>query len=100
MECQANAPEFRVATQRYSDEELVILSVSVGESPDVVRDFVARFGLENPFVVDSSGSIASAYGLVSTPTTYSIDAAGNIVEKREGVVSQAWIDQAANQGGG
>lgn len=100
MACQANAPEFRVASERYSQEDLVILSLSVGEDPDVVRAFVDRLELDFPYAVDTNGAVAAFYGLITTPTTFVISQDGRIIETREGVIDQAWIDAAVEQGGG
>ncbi len=74
--------------------------MSIGESPTAGREFIARFGLEIPFVIDANGAVANAYGLVSTPTTYVIDREGRLVDEREGLISQGWIDGTLSTIGG
>jgi hypothetical protein len=59
----------------------------------MVADFIARYGLDYPFVLDPVGTVGSAYKLRSTPTTYFVGPDGLIRDMTLGVVSQGWIEK-------
>lgn len=66
----------------------------------MVADFMARYELDYPFVVDPTGEVGSAYQLRSTPTTYFINPDGVIQDMSFGVVTQGWIEKNLSALGG
>jgi len=57
-----------------------------------VDTFIAQYGLEYPFLLDSDGSISRNYNVFSTPTTYFVNPDGVITSILPGVMSEQWID--------
>jgi peroxiredoxin len=98
--CNASAPEFRAAYDKYQDDGFVVLSVSVQESNTAVEEFVDRYGLSYPFLLDTNGTTSLDYNVYTTPTTYFVNSDGVISAILPGIMSQQWIDQnmAAMQG--
>ncbi len=82
----------RAAYDKYQDQGFEVLSISVREDDAPVADFVARYGLTYPFLMDRSGSTSVDYGVATTPTTYFISPDGELVDSLPGVVSQRWLE--------
>ncbi|HID52209.1 MAG TPA: TlpA family protein disulfide reductase [Anaerolineae bacterium] len=59
----------------------------------MINDFIARYGLEYPFLKDEDGSLSRNYNVFSTPTTYFINPDGIVADVLPGVMSQQWIDR-------
>ncbi len=89
--CNASAPELRAAHEQYRDQGFEVLSISIQEPPEDVEAFVAEHGLEYPFLLDRSGTVSSAYQLLTTPTTFFIAPDGSIQDVIPGMVSQEWL---------
>jgi peroxiredoxin len=77
--CREEMPDFVDLYEKYRDQGLVILGVSVdkqGES--VVKPFMEKYNVNYPIVIDR-GTIMDKYGpTMSIPTTYIIGKKGNL----------------------
>jgi peroxiredoxin len=82
----------RAAYEKFQDDGLVVLAVSVQESNAAVDNFIAQYGLSYTFVLDIDGTTSSSYEIFTTPTTFFIDPGGVITDIRPGVVNRGWID--------
>ncbi len=82
----------RAAYEKYQDQGFEVLSVSVQELDPPVTEFIARYGLTYPFLMDRTGEVSVRYGVSTTPTTYFVDPDGKIVDSRAGVVSADWLE--------
>ncbi len=82
----------RAAYDKYQDEGFEVLSISVQETDQPVADFVARYGLTYPFLMDRTGETSVEYGVATTPTTYFVSPDGEIVDSLPGVVTQRWLE--------
>lgn len=56
-------------------------------------DFVSRYQLDYPFLMDRTGAISVTYGVATTPTTYFVSPDGEIVDTLSGVVTQDWLEE-------
>ncbi|MEQ1667118.1 MAG: TlpA disulfide reductase family protein, partial [Sulfuriferula sp.] len=84
--CVKEMPHLVDMYQRYHGKGLEIVAVSMSYDPATqVRRFSAERNLPFPVVMDTQGDIARAFGEVKlTPTTFLIDAEGNIAEQTIG----------------
>lgn len=57
----------RTAYETHQDDRFVMLYVNVPEDDAAVADFIARYGLTYPFLMDRDGRISHDYRIVSTP---------------------------------
>lgn len=75
--CVAEMDYFEAAARKYPDE-LTILTVDIRESESKVSEFFGDD--ERTFVaaLDKTGEVTSAYQIRYTPTTFFIDAGGNV----------------------
>ena len=69
MPCNASAPELRTAYEQFKSKGLEILSISMSEKNAAVEEFISKYGLTYPFVMDRDGAAATLYGVVESPTT-------------------------------
>jgi peroxiredoxin len=91
--CRAEIPELESAYQRYNNDELTIIGVNAGESANVVAAYVLDIGITFDVVLDPSGEVVEAYGVIAFPTTIWIDRTGIIRAKHIGPLSSEDIDR-------
>jgi len=83
----------RAAYENYQDQGFEVLSVSIREGDPEVAEFMDRYGLTYPMLMDRTGQVSNIYQIASTPTTYFIAPDGTIVDTLAGVVSQRWLEE-------
>jgi len=71
----------------------VLTVASRSEGPEAIRAHLREEGLEDAFVViaDPTGAIAQRWGVSAYPTTFAIDADGNIVAVSVGYTTTAGL---------
>ena len=84
--CRMEMPVFQ---EVYTDEMwraggLVILAVNLGESPELVQEFVDFYGLTFPILLDPRSRVGMIYNAAALPTTYFIDNDGIIRSIKRG----------------
>jgi peroxiredoxin len=82
--CKAEMPEMEKLYQETKDSDLVILSVDLSEDKATVQRFITDNKYNFPVLLDTDNAAASAYQVVSIPTSFFIDKEGNIVDKHIG----------------
>ncbi|MDR7073050.1 TlpA disulfide reductase family protein [Fictibacillus barbaricus] len=87
--CRAEMPEMVRFYNEHSSEKIEILAVNLTDSDTVssVKKFVKDYKLPFPILLDSAGSLGDTYKTVTIPTTFIIDAKGNIKQKHIGPMS-------------
>ena len=74
------------------DKGLVVLAVSIQESPDKVSAWVKKTGLAFPVMLDEEGTVSRAWRIRSTPTVFLLDRQGRLIGKTVG--TKAWTSPA------
>ena len=82
--CRAEMPSMERLYTRLKDKGLEIVAVDLQESKDQVQKFVKENKLTFTVLLDSSGTVGSAYGAQSIPTTYLVDRRGMILGRSIG----------------
>ena len=90
----------RAAYENHQEEGFTVLSVSIQESDQVIRDFISRHDLTYPFLMDRDGSASLAFEVVNTPTTFFIGPDGTILDTKAGLVSQDWLEYLISESTG
>jgi cytochrome c biogenesis protein CcmG/thiol:disulfide interchange protein DsbE len=87
--CRAEIPHFIELQKQYGAQGLVIIGMSLDEGgAKVVSDFAKAKEINYPVVIGTQ-DIATAYGgIEAIPTTFIIDAKGNIVNKYIGLTDK------------
>lgn len=78
--CREEMPVFQKLYNELNTSGLVIIGINVGESPEIVKNFVRETGVTFPILLDERGEIANMYKVRGLPTTFWIDPAGKIAD--------------------
>jgi cytochrome c biogenesis protein CcmG/thiol:disulfide interchange protein DsbE len=91
--CKEEAPELR-RFDRSLGSRATLLGVDWGEDAAPAQSFIARSGWKYPVLRDPSQKVGLAYGFSGLPTTYVLDADGDIVQTLQGPQTAATLRQA------
>ena len=75
--CQMEMPEFNAAYERL-DGEVTFLMVHEGADVEAGKEKVTEGGYTFPVVFDTDGMAGAIYGITAYPTTFFVDAEGNL----------------------
>lgn len=79
--CVAEVPSLNTLYERFRDDGLVVLAVSVDTEEAVYRQFLERFRVTFPTVLDPERTVSSRYGTIKYPESYLINREGEVVRK-------------------
>ena len=85
--CRSEMPEFNKVYEDLGGE-VVFLMVNAMEEQNVVQDYITEQGFTFPVFLDTLGSATGTYGINSYPTTFFIDAQGNLVTYAIGAIDE------------
>jgi len=85
--CRAEMPALEKLWGKSKDKAFTIMGVSVGEKPATVKDFIGSQGYSYPIYLDPDGSLGTAFGASSIPTTYILDKTGAAIAGKIGGAS-------------
>lgn len=91
--CRAETPDIQEMYEKYSDEGLVVLAMSIGESAGDVRGYVERTGTTFATALDSDTSVAAQYRIVGIPTHFFVDRDGILRDWRVGSMSKGTMEK-------
>jgi peroxiredoxin len=74
--CEAEMPIIQQAYDKYTRDQVVVLTVTVRGDPDKVAYFLAQGKYTFPVLMDSEGNVDDIYKAPYFPTTYLIDSKG------------------------
>ena len=91
--CREEMPDFDKQYAQLGDEVQFMMVDCVGGSETVQSGarFIREQGYGFPVFFDTKGEAAAAYGISGIPATYFIDAEGNLVSGRVGMLSGAML---------
>jgi len=82
--CRASIPFFQELYNDFKDSGLVVIGISVDMSKRAVERFIKDKGITYITLLDKDNLVSDLYDVFSIPTTFIIDADGNIVMRRTG----------------
>jgi cytochrome c biogenesis protein CcmG/thiol:disulfide interchange protein DsbE len=71
--CQEGIPRLNAVWQKYKDDGVMVIGVSLDESEDQALRAVEELHATFPVVLDPGQRIAGAYGVAKVPTTFVVD---------------------------
>jgi peroxiredoxin len=94
--CKVEIPGYIKLQKKYADDGLVIVGISIdSDGNEVVKKFMAEYGINYPVVMADDSDVIAAYGDLSMfPTTFIIDREGKIRDKKLGKLPTAQYEQA------
>ncbi len=76
--CGEETPFIQGVFDKWSGDDLAVLTVSVNQRAPFVQSFMQRRGLTFPALVDANGTVSAMYQVSSFPTTFFINSEGVI----------------------
>jgi thiol-disulfide isomerase/thioredoxin len=64
--------------EQYTDQDVVVLAINVGETRDEVAGFVAHYGYSFTALLDSDDRVTEVYGVQGIPHTLVVDRQGEV----------------------
>ena len=98
LPCQREMPRLQHLAATTSGR-LLVLGVDTEDTADSARSFLRAVGATYPQVVDSNGNLRIHLHAVGLPDTIVIDAAGRVVFRKLGELSDADIQHAVAAAG-
>jgi len=74
--CVIEMPDLQKLQDIYKDEDLLVLTVNVGETKEQVQKFIEENKLELAAVLDKDMEVSNMYGVRSFPTTIAVNKKG------------------------
>lgn len=93
--CRAQAPRLDALHEKYASQDLVIISVDMGEAPDVVREFVKAEGSKYMTLLDTDSAVSIRYGVEFIPLNILVDKSGRIYAKPSNAIPEEAITELA-----
>ena len=90
--CQMEMPEFNTAYERLNGE-VIFLMVHEGAAVDDGKDKVTEGGYTFPVVFDVDGTAGGIYGVTAYPTSFFVDAQGNLQAYYVGAMDAGLLQQ-------
>lgn len=90
--CKDEAPVLAAAERTWRARGVRFLGVDTTDARQAGREFERSFGIGYPSVMDETGDLSTAYGVLGFPETFFIDAKGTIVAKYVGPLDARSLD--------
>ena len=79
LECRPEMPLFERLHRDFAAQGLSVIGINAREGTAAIRQYSKELGLTFPLLLDSSGEINAAYGVIGLPTTFLIGRDGRAV---------------------
>ncbi len=90
--CVIEMPDLQKLQEEHKDE-LLVLTVNVGESKETVQKFMEENNLNLAVVLDEDMDVANTYGIRSYPTTIAVNKKGEAVVGYVGMLTYEQMEQ-------
>ncbi len=90
-QCRAEFPKLEESYRNLRDRNFEIVAVNVGQSAGHVREFIKRYHISFPMVMDGDLRMSKIYGVTGLPTNYFINDKGIIFKIIIGWVNEQQI---------
>jgi len=91
--CRVEMPEFQRAFEEHQENELVILAINEAEQSEMVRSFFYdQMGYTYTPLLDEDGEVAEAYGAIGLPSTFFVNAEGEVTAVHRGAITQEQLN--------
>nr|WP_266095233.1 thiol-disulfide oxidoreductase ResA [Gracilibacillus oryzae] len=94
--CEREMPYMEEEYKNFKDQGVEILAVNIEESDLIVQNFVDRFNLSFPILMDRDGEVTGKYKIGPIPTTFLIDKNGKVVKIITGSMTQQDVKKYMN----
>ena len=78
--CRLSLPALNSLNEAFSDDPVQFLAISIDVVEEDAWDFLARYTVDYPVVIDTEGDIARLFAVDGMPSGYLLDAEGRVTE--------------------
>ncbi len=82
--CRKSFPWMNSIQEKYADRGFKVITVNLDKEPKLIAAFLKKYPAKFTIVRDAKGVIADQYQLQSMPSSYIIDASGEIIFSHTG----------------
>lgn len=86
--CKLEMPDIEEIHREYQDKDLVVLTINVGESQNVVEKYIDNNGFSFTVLLDPDMTASKLYKVNSIPVSFFIDKEGKIRSQRVGLLTK------------
>jgi len=86
--CRKEMPDLQAFHEKYGDK-VALIGINWGEDKNEVEDFLKKFGITYPNLLDANGKIFALYRLTGLPSSFWID--------EEGIIRGVWLGAMKTQ---
>tara|TARA_Y100000590_G_scaffold440614_1_gene566229 strand:+ start:321 stop:902 length:582 start_codon:yes stop_codon:yes gene_type:complete len=91
VSCKSEAAQIARLYEEYEDSPVQFIGISIWDETDDAYRYIEKFAVQYPNILDSSGSIAVAYGVRGVPEKFFINSKGRVVHQINGPSSSSSI---------
>lgn len=91
--CQIEIPGFVKLQERYRDQGLVVIGISLDDSPEPVREFYREYRMNYPVAMGDERTTELYGGILGLPTTFVIGRDGRIYSRHVGATAVSDIEE-------
>lgn len=95
--CRAEIPELMKLRDKYGDDKLMMIGVSVDDNPDVVEDFIKTTGGMNYPVYHAAEGVGQSFGIRAIPYTVVYGPDGKKIFARSGAYPIEMFENLINK---
>lgn len=82
-QCVYDLPLVQDTADSFSDQDLQVVAIDIGESAAAVRNFISKEGYTFPILLDPDSTVYEQYGLKTFPAAIYIDGEGIVRARKE-----------------
>ena len=91
--CKAEIPNFVEFQSKYRGQGLVVLGVSMDDSPDPVKAFYSKYQMNYPVVIGTAKTGDEYGGILGLPIAFVLDRKGRIITRHIGATPPATFEK-------
>jgi peroxiredoxin len=95
--CEKEMPYLESQYQKNKGQGVHILAINVGENKFNVQNFVDKYNLSFPILLDQTSEVVDAYGVNLLPVTYLINSEGIVIDVIPGGMTEEHIEEYLNR---
>ena len=95
--CREEMDDLQAIHERYKDNGVVVLGINVREKGGVVKEFVDRFNITYPILLDEEGKVSDIYNVFGIPSSLFIDKDGVIKDIIMGQMNEEMIAEKVDK---
>lgn len=80
-----------------SDSNIAVIGVNLQENRKNVADFIKKFDISFPILLDPNSEVKGLYNVFTQPVTYFIDKDGKIIDKKFGPLTKEEINEKVDK---